>query len=695
MYTVDIDTGGTMTDGLVWDGTTMATVKVDTTPHDLTVSFRELLGEAAHQLGFGDLRAFLDEVSLIRWSSTITSNTLAERKGAKLGLLVRPGNERSLYGDGPSPAVGTLVAERNVVGVGADAEGQSADGQAVLEAVRRLLEDGARRICVSLDSFPETSQEQAVKRIVESQYRDHYLGSVPVLLASDMAQVDDGQTRTHYALINAYVHSQLASSLFKTEDLLRYEQGWTGALLVGHTNGGVARVGKTKAVDTIESGPVFGTHAAGWYARRYGLDRVVCLDVGGTTAKASVVEAGEPRYTRDGSLFGIPVRVPLALLRSAPLGGGSIVRPDGRGGVTLGPESMGAAPGPACYRLGGDQATLTDAFVVLGYLDPAGFLGGRRRLDVDQARAALERRVAGPLGVSVDDAARRIADAAVGMVAELVGSTMARAGIDPGEAVLFAYGGNGGLFAAPVAERLSLPGVRIFGLGPVLSAFGSAVSDVVHVYERSLGVAAAPGRDAVVAAAAEMTAAGRRDLAGEGFDPDEAETDVELDLHDGGDHRTVRAASAVQALERLDGAAHVDVVRVRVRRHLATCQPPPRAGAGRAGAGCADTDRADTDRADTDRADTDRADTDRADTDRGDTDRGEPTLRTLLLADGGTARVPVHDWTGLAPGRHVDGPALAAGGSMTCLVPPGWVLDVDDLGDAALRRARSDREEAQ
>jgi N-methylhydantoinase A/oxoprolinase/acetone carboxylase beta subunit len=389
MYTVDIDTGGTMTDGLVWDGTTMVTVKVDTTPHDLTVSFRELLGEAASRLGFGrDLGAFLDEVSLIRWSSTITSNTLAERKGAKLGLLVRPGSERSLYGDGPSPAVGTLVAERNVVGIGANADGQSADAQGVLDAVRGLLEDGARRICVSLDSFPETRQEQAVKRIVESQYRDHYLGSVPVLLASDMAQVDDGQTRTHCALINAYVHSQLATSLFKAEDMLRYDEGWTGALLVGHTNGGVARVGKTKAVDTIESGPVFGTHAAAWYARQYGLDRVVCLDVGGTTAKASVVQGGQPRYIRDGSVFGIPVSIPLAMLRSAPLGGGSIVRPDSGGGVLLGPESMGAAPGPACYGLGGDEATLTDALLVLGYLDPDGFLDGRRRLDVGQARAA-------------------------------------------------------------------------------------------------------------------------------------------------------------------------------------------------------------------------------------------------------------------------------------------------------------------
>jgi N-methylhydantoinase A/oxoprolinase/acetone carboxylase beta subunit len=654
MYTVDIDTGGTMTDGLVWDGTTMVTVKVDTTPHDLTVSFRELLGEAARQLGFGaDLRAFLDQVTLIRWSSTITSNTLGERKGAKLGLLVRPGSERSLYGDGPSPAVGTLVAERNVVGVDPDASGQRADGQAVLGAVRALLEDGARRICVSLDSFPETAQEQTVKRTVETQYRDHYLGSVPVLLASDMAQVDDAQTRTHYALINAYVHGQLANALFKAEDLLRYDEGWTGALLVGHTNGGVARVGKTKAADTIESGPVFGAHAAAWYARRYGLDRVVCLDVGGTTAKASVVEGGQPRYTRDGSLFGIPVRVPLALLRSAPLGGGSVVRPDGRGGISLGPESMGAAPGPACYGLGGDQATLTDAFVALGYLDPAGFLGGRRRLDVEAARVALERRVAGPLGVSVDDAARRIADAAVGTVAELVGSTLARAGIDPAEAVLFAYGGNGGLFAVPVAERLSIPGARVFGLGPVLSAFGSAVCDVVHVYERSLGVTAAQGRDVVLAAATDLIATGRRDLAGEGFDPDEAEADVELEVRDGDFHRTIRGSSAPETLTRLDGAGRIDVVRVRVRRRLASCQPPSRPGNGQA----------------------------------------EPVPRTVLLPDGNTAQVPVYDWTGLGPGRRVDGPALAAGGSVTCLIPPEWVLDIDDLGDAALRRAA--REEAQ
>jgi N-methylhydantoinase A/oxoprolinase/acetone carboxylase beta subunit len=619
MYTVDIDTGGTMTDGLVSDGTDLVAIKVDTTPHDYTVSFRQVLAEAATTLGFGDdLPAFLDEVAVIRWSSTVTSNALGEGKGAKLGLLVRRGEERTIYGDGPSPALGTLVADHNVIGLSADA-----DELGVLAAIRRLFEDGTRRICVCLDTFPETQRERSVKKLVEAQYPDHFLGAVPVLLGSDMAQVDDDATRAHAALINAFVHTQLANSLFKAEDLLRQEEGWGGPLLIGHTNGGVARVGKTKAVDTIESGPVFGTHASAWYARRYGDDRVVCLDVGGTTAKVSVVEGGEPRYTRDGDVFGIPLRMPLAMLRSVVLGGGSVARPDSSGGISLGPDSMGAAPGPACYGLGGDQATLTDAFVVLGYLDPDGFLGGRRRLDADTARGALARRVAEPLGASVEEVARRIADAAVGIVTELVGSTLARAGIETADVVLFAYGGNGGLFAAPVAERLGITIARVFALGPVLSAFGSAVSDVVHVYERSLGVVASDA-EAIDAAVEAMKATGRRDLAGEGFDPDNASFEVEEDRSDG----------------------RVDVVRVRARHTLQSHDPPRRHPGPSA----------------------------------------PPSTRAMILADGERADVPIHDWTALGTGSRIDGPAVAAGGTMTCLIPPEWSLQIDELGDGVLRQ---------
>jgi N-methylhydantoinase A/oxoprolinase/acetone carboxylase beta subunit len=255
MFTVDIDTGGTMTDALVSDGKALQSFKVDTTPHDYTVSFRECLSEAARHYGFPTVSKFLDEVKLIRWSSTITSNVLGERRGAKVGLLVSKGHEQGLYGEGTSPVVDELVAEENVIGLPPQLTAQD-----VLSAVKRLLEDGVRRICVSIQgTFPDSQAETEIKRIIERQYPDHYLGAVPVVLGSEMAQTPHDTTRTHYSLINSYVHSQLAASLFNAEDILKYEERWDGPLLIGHTNGGVARIGKTKAVDTIESGPIFGT----------------------------------------------------------------------------------------------------------------------------------------------------------------------------------------------------------------------------------------------------------------------------------------------------------------------------------------------------------------------------------------------------------------------------------------------------
>ena len=670
MYTVDIDTGGTMTDGLVADGSQLLAIKVDTTPHDFTVSFRQVLVEAARALGHGDdVSSFLDQVSFIRWSSTITSNALGEGKGAKVGLLVRAGHEDDLYGSGRSPAVGTLVAEHNVIGLP-----ETPDAGDVLAAVKRLFEDGVRRICVSLDgAFPDNTPERTVAQVIEGQYPDHYLGAVPVLIGSEMAQVDDAATRTHCSLINAFTHTRLAASLFQAEDMLKYDEGWDGALLVGHINGGVARVGKTKALDTIESGPVFGTYASAYLARRYGLADVVCLDVGGTTAKASIVRDGEPLFTRDGDIFDIPIRAPLPLLRSAVLGGGSVARPDatrgsggvpqearGSGGVpqetakgvALGPDSMGAAPGPACYGLGGDQATVTDAFLLLGYLDPARFLGGRRTLEVARSEEALTKQLAEPLGVSVDEAARLVADTAVGIVADLVSSTLAKADVDPADVTLFAFGGNGSLFAAPVAERLGITTARVFGLGPVLAAFGSSVSDVVHVYERSLVSAAG---DDVRRTAEDMMATARRDLEAEGFDAGAATFDVELDRASNGaatsgdtpgpGARTVRAASIDDALaEAKDG--HVDVVRVRTRFAVGAYEPagqPP-----------------------------------------GDQAAPPPLARRALDVGGEKVEAPVYDWDALAGRGEVAGPALAVGETMTCLVPPGWSLTIDEFANGTL-----------
>ncbi len=632
MYTVDIDTGGTMTDGLVAGGSDLTAIKVDTTPHDFTVSFRQVLVEAARALGYeDDVAGFLDQVSFIRWSSTITSNALGEGKGAKVGLLVREGHEDDLYGSGRSPVVGTLVAEHNVIGLPPGARATD-----VLAAVKKLFEDGVRRICVSLDgAFPDNTEERTVRDVVEGQYPDHFLGAVPVLLGSEMAQVHDDATRAHASIINAFTHTRLAISLFQAEDMLQYDDGWDRPLLVGHINGGVARVGKTKALDTIESGPVFGTHASAYLARRYGLDDVVCLDVGGTTAKASVVAGGEPLFTRDGDIFGIPVRAPLPLLRSAVLGGGSVARVDADGKtVRLGPDSMGAAPGPACYGLGGSEATLTDAFLLLGYLDPDRFLGGRRRLDAARSEEVIAKQVAEPLGVSGDEAARRVADTAVDIVADLVAGTLEKAGLNPGDVTLFAYGGNGALVAAPVAERLGIPDAWVFGLGPVFAAFGSSVSDVVHLYERSVGAGAS-----AEAAEEALRDAAVRDLEAEGFDPEAATIDVELEFS--GD--TPDPGDAGNG----DGSGDVELVRVRARYPVGTYEPAARPAR----------------------------------------DSGSPPTalgeRTLKLG-GEPVTAPVYDWDGLVGGGAVDGPALAVGETMSCLVPPGWTLAVDEYANGTL-----------
>ena len=218
MFSVDIDVGGTLTDGIFGDGTRLVCAKVDSTPHDLTVCLFDCLTQGATQLGYPDLADFLEQVELLRWSTTLTSNVLAELRGPKIGLIVIKGHERDLYGDRRcSPALHRIVDEKNVLGIA------GTNSSEIVAAVRSLLESGVRRICISLQGALQNSEEeQRIKRAIDEQYPDHYLGSVPVLTGSDICQSPDDMTRTHCALINAYTHSALASTLFKAEDGIRW-----------------------------------------------------------------------------------------------------------------------------------------------------------------------------------------------------------------------------------------------------------------------------------------------------------------------------------------------------------------------------------------------------------------------------------------------------------------------------------------
>jgi N-methylhydantoinase A len=680
VWTVDIDVGGTLTDGLFTSADRVASVKVDTTPHDLTVCLFDCLAQGAEQLHFPDAAAFLENVDLIRWSTTITSNVLAELRGPRIGLLVSHGHERDLYGpaspnqsrsgsENVAPAdsvLNRLLFPRDILGLNG-----SVDETTVMNAARALLETGVRRICISFkDSHRHPDREIAVKHVIDDQYPDHFLGSVPVLAGSDISKSADDRTRTYCAVINAYTHGALAATLFKAEDDLRDSAHYTGSFLVSHINGGVAGIAKTRALDTIESGPVLGILGSAYLAKAQNLKDVIAMDVGGTTAKISVLAGGEPIYRKPSDLFGIPVELSLPYLRSIALGGGSIVKPlvgakPGQPAIQLGPESMGSYPGPSCYGLGGDQPTLTDAFVTAGLINPDYFLGGTKQIDRELAHKAIEEIVARPLNLSVDETCKAILDRAFSSVAGVIAASQAELQQDLSKHVLFAYGGNGGLFACGVAEEAGLNHVRMFALGPVFSAFGSSVSDISHVYERALPDPAIS--DATVARVRamleEMKAESAQDLLGEGIRPEGLAYALEFEVSGAGRHSAPvpldeSSFASAQHLESTlrnnmgnhTGPFSLDLFRLRVKKPMSKPRLVERQLQG--------------------------------------PDSSHARVGERAVGWGSrSCEAQIYRWEKLQPGNRVEGCAILEGVSTTYLVPEGWTLVIDGFGNASLNRA--------
>jgi acetophenone carboxylase len=663
VLTADIDIGGTLTDGIFIDGQKLVCVKVDTTSHDLTVCLFDCLIQGAAQLGYADLDAFLEKLELIRWSTTITSNVLAELRGPRLGLLVSRGHEKDLYGNAArSMVLDRIVSERDVIGV-EDNTGETE----IMNGVRSLLESGVRRVCVSLQGAHQNpGKEIRIKRVIDQQYPDHFLGSVPVLAGSDISQSADDATRTFCALINAYTHGALAATLFKAEDDLREGHHYAGAFLISHINGGVAGVAKTKAIDTIESGPILGIHGSANLAKTYQVGDVVALDVGGTTAKVSVLRDSASVQRRPSDFFGIPVQMSLPYLRSIALGGGSVVKIASNGApreITLGPESMGSLPGPACYSLGGDKPTLTDAFVASGMINPEYFLRGTKPIDLEIARNVIRAAIAEPLAISVEEACRKIIGSAYDSVAELIASSNAELHTRPQSQVLFAYGGNGGLFACCVAERLGLNQVYFFNLAPVFSAFGSSVSDISHVYERAVpGLRISDSEMKVLhGILEEIRVESQRDLLGEGIKPEGIEYSIELEISANGDSAAVAfpesSLSSPDTLGRLwetkmgkkSVDARIELVRVNVRKAM-----PKPALVRRPVQG---------------------------------SDAAQAKKGTRKVAWGNSnGEAQLYHWEALQPGNCVSGCAVLEGANSTYFVPEGWTLVMDEYGNGKVNR---------
>lgn len=671
-YTIDIDTGGTFTDGIVVRGQDLRTVKVPTTPHDLTVCFSECIAACAAAFEV-PVEALLGETEIVRFCNTIGTNTIIQRDGAKIGLIVTAGAE-SLAPTEQDSARASLVAPDLVCGLD---EIMSAAGlpvrmptpAAVLAAAQALIDRGARALVVALsNSERNPAHERSVREIIKSEYPRDYLGSVPVFLASDVSTRSGYAARVNTAVINAYIHAKLARLLYKAGEELRQRE-YRGVLFIGHNNGAAARVAKTRAINTYNSGPTAGLLGARAVGQLYGFQSVISTDMGGTSFDIGVVREGRADLTLDPDVEGFRCNLPMMSIRALGAGGGSIAAVID-GVVKVGPNSAGAMPGPACFDRGGTLPTVTDANLVLGLLDPEYFLGGTQHLDAARARRAIEQHIARPLGLDIEQAALAIKTEVDRMMGE--GVAEAARGLDRKQLPIVAYGGAGPLHACAIANISGIERTVLTPYSAVFSAFSSSLMDVGHLYYRRVDLPLDASLDPASLTAAEqsMRREAERDMRGEGLAAKSLAYELHLLIGTEGDTREVllHAPPGIhmdrQAWHQLIKQARAELARTGVAGEpilnsigLFVSAPTPHIDLRGRRANAAGNDKP----------------------------RG---MRRVFTASG-WREVRVFARQALAAGAVITGPALIDSLQTTIWVEAGWRFELDGYDNAIIARAAS------
>jgi N-methylhydantoinase A len=479
---INIDNGGTLTDICVIDGDRVYRTKTLTTPHDLSRCLFDGLKKASKQIyGSEDLLGLLLSTNCIRYSTTQGTNALVERKGPRLGLILGGGlTKETLQADPASEQLFDVLVNRRARVLSAELVGDALETAAV-QAVNSLAADGANRVVVSFSGSGRDRAELQVKHKLLRTFPPHLLGALPILYSHELVDDADDARRTWTALFNAFLHPPMEQFLYNAEHKLR-EFRVRNPLLIFRNDGHSARVAKTVAVKTYSSGPRGGMEGTRALARHYGFPRLLSMDIGGTSTDIGLVEKGAVRSRARGAIEGVVTSLALCDVISAGVGGSSIIKAEG-GRIKVGPESVGSAPGPACFGLGGREATMTDAFLLSGLLDPASYFGGELRIDAERARAAVADSIAGPLGLTLEQAVESMEEAWVGKV---VDSLRGYADITP-ETALAAFGGAGPFVVCRVADAAGIAKVVIPGLAAVFSAFGIGFSDIGHEFSAVLG----------------------------------------------------------------------------------------------------------------------------------------------------------------------------------------------------------------
>jgi N-methylhydantoinase A len=668
-----IDVGGTFTDFvMVEDDARILIHKRLSTPEDPSIG------------------VVIGEIDRIVHGTTVVANALIERKGAPTGLIATAG-----FGDvleigrevrydiydlaiAYPPALAPRNLRREVE------ERTLADGSVRTRpdpaAVRRigveLRAAGVRSLAVCLlHSHRNPENERAVAAALRDAVPD-----VRITLSSDIAPEIREFERTSTTVANAYVLPLVDGYLERLDRTLR-EIGFGGRLLVMLSHGGIATVGhaRTRPIELVESGPAAGAQACCFVGRMAGEADLLAFDMGGTTAKATVIDDGAPSFTTDTEVArihrfkkgsGLPLKIPSVEMIEIGAGGGSIARVDAMGLVKVGPHSAGADPGPVCYGLGGTEPTVTDADLLLGYLSPDNFLGGAMRLDVERARRAVETRIAQPLGSDVVRSAAGIVAIANENMASATRLHVAERGRDIRRYTLVAFGGAGPVHAYGVARTLRLRRVLYPMAAGVLSALGFLVAPAAQRLVRSdvraidridwnrLRSLIDEMRSEAIAALADAGVEPGPDgvgltadlqYVGQGYT---IEVPVALDIVSAGDASALRAA--FEARYRAVFGTILDAAPVEALNWRLTCQGPP----GSAPLGAArPSDGADADAART----------------------GE---RPIWIPDRQAFETAaIYDRYRLSPGMRFDGPAIVEERESTVVINGAGAVAVDAWGN--------------
>lgn len=667
---VGIEVGGTFTDLVAVDGEIVRTAKVPSTPANPDRGAMQAIDAAG-----------LDPAKIeeLVHGSTVATNAVLERKGAAVCLFVTKGtrdllllqrhDKNAIYDlryRKPEP----VVRRRDVIEID---ERMAADGAAVrapdrarvAETVRRVLEDGdygAAAICF-LHAYANPDHERTVAEILRE-----LAPSLPVTCSSDVTREFREYERASTTALAAYVQPVMAGYVNRFSAALG-DRGFAGRFSIMQSNGGRMPSGAMarNAISALFSGPAAGVVGAVRSVAGAGFRNLITLDMGGTSTDVALIADGRPELASMTRIDGLPVKTPVIDIVTVGAGGGSIAWADDGGLLRVGPRSAGAVPGPACYRRGGHQPTVTDAHLVRGTLRSDAFLGGRMEIDRDAARHVYET-LARQFDLSVEETADNVVRLAEMSIVRAVQRVSTERGRDPRDYVLVPFGGAGPLHAARVAEDLAIGTVVVPPNAGVLSASGLLLSDHVHYRARTRRLAVAEANMADIRSTIEALQAEARDYLAELGVETEADFDITLDMRYLGQAFEVPVALSDLELERVAAEDLVALFAEAHRRIFEFAKPhgdPVEVVSFRVGVRAPPPPMPEMRRLEP-------------------TD-GARRQSVVLTERGRTLEVGLLARADLGPAA-IDGPLLIDDGSATVYVPPGWTAACDGNDNAILHR---------